>query len=65
MDFISDVLADVDDELLTARTHQILRLEIREWEVERKKEAEEKKNAYIKRKNAVEVNKGNRRKKTP
>ncbi len=53
MNFISDVLEDVDSELLNERQAQIWRLGEREREIERKKEAEEKRNAYVKRKNAV------------
>ena len=57
MDFISDVLQDVDSELLNEREAQIWRLGEREREIARKKEAEEQMNEFIKRKNAFEVKK--------
>ena len=57
MDFISDVLQDVDSELLNEREAQIWRLGEREREIARKKEAEERKNEFIKRKNALEIKK--------
>ena len=57
MDFISDVLQDVDSELLNEREAQIWRLGEREREIARKKEAEERKNEFIKKKNALEIKK--------
>ncbi|MDA8601238.1 hypothetical protein N9L89_00375 [Gammaproteobacteria bacterium] len=57
MDFISDVLQDVDSELLNEREAQIWRLGERERETARKKEAEERKNEFIKKKNALEIKK--------
>ena len=53
MNFISDVLEDIDSELLHERHAQIWRLGEREREIESKREAEEKRNAFVKRKNAV------------
>ena len=53
MNFISDVLEDIDSELLHERHAQRWRLGGREREIERNKEAEEKRNAFVKRKNAV------------
>lgn len=58
MEFIDDVIKDVDAELLTAKEHQRSRQYMRELEVKRKKEAEEKRNAYVKRKNAVSAEGG-------
>lgn len=52
MNFISDVLEDIDSELLHERHAQIWRRGEREREIERMKEAEEKRNAFVKRKNA-------------
>lgn len=52
MEFVSDVLQDVDYELLDKRKAQIWRLGEREREIARKKEVEEKRNAFVKRKNA-------------
>ena len=57
MDFISDVLQDVDSELLNEREAQIWRLGEREREIARKKEAEEQMNEFIKKKNAFEIKK--------
>ena len=53
MEFIDDVLKDVDAELLTAREHKRSRQYMRELEIKMKKEAEEKRNAFVKSKNAV------------
>jgi hypothetical protein len=53
MNFISDVLEDIDSELLHERQAQIWRQGEREREIESKREAEEKRNAFVKRKNAV------------
>lgn len=53
MEFIDDVLKDVDAELLTAKEHQKSRQYMRELEIKMKKEAEEKRNAFVKSKNAV------------
>jgi len=58
MNFISDVLEDIDSELLHERHAQIWRLGEREREIERKKEAEEKRNAFVKRKNAGVAERG-------
>jgi hypothetical protein len=55
MDFISDVLKDVDCELLKERAAQKWRLGKREREIAQKKEAVEIRNEYVKRKNAREV----------
>ena len=58
MNFISDVLEDIDSELLHERHAQRWRLGEREREIERKKEAEEKRNAFVKRKNAGVAERG-------
>ena len=52
MEFIDDVLKDVDAELLTAREYQMSRQYMRELEIKMKKEAEEERNAFVKKKNA-------------
>ena len=57
MNFISDVLEDIDSELLHERHAQIWRLGEREREIERKKETEEQMNEFIKKKNAFEIKK--------
>ena len=58
MNFISDVLEDIDSELLHERQAQIWRQGEREREIESKREAEEKRNAFVKRKNAIVTERG-------
>ena len=57
MNFISDVLEDVDSELLKEKAAKKWRLAKREREIAEKKEAIENRNEYVKRKNAREVKK--------